>query len=165
MDITQRRISRIARMVRTFTNQSMRREGVGPSELDLLLAVRFHPGITLTEVCRHLELDKGAAARQLASLETKGYIRREPNPNDRRSQLLYATEKGEAIRSSKAHVEEVFYEWLVEPLSGEEREELARLLEILVRRCREERDAEFPHVSRLLASAQEPVQTDGKPGI
>ena len=107
MDITQRRISRIARMVRTFTNRSMRREGVGPSELDLLLAVRFHPGITLTEVCRHLELDKGAAARQLASLETKGYIRREPNPNDRRSQLLYATEKGEAIRSSKAHVEEV----------------------------------------------------------
>ena len=66
MDITQRRISRIAQMVRTFTNRSMRREGVGPSELDLLLAVRFHPGITLTEVCRHLELDKGAAARQLA---------------------------------------------------------------------------------------------------
>ena len=34
-----------------------------------------------------------------------------------------------------------------------------------LRRCREERDAEFPHVSRLLASAQEPVQTDGKPEI
>lgn len=163
MDLTQRRISRIARMVRTFTNRSMRREGVGPSELEVLLTIRFHPGITLTEVCRHLELDKGAAARQVASLQAKGYVRREPNPNDRRSHLLYATEKGEAIRSSKTHVEEVFYEWLVEPLSEEEREELARLLEILVRRCREERDAEFPHVSRLLEAGREAAGPDGKP--
>ena len=155
MDVTERRISRIARMVRHFTNRTMRREGIGPSELEVLLAVRFHPGITLTGVCRHLELDKGAAARQLASLEAKGYVRREPNPDDRRSQLLYATQKGEAIRSSKAHVEEVFYEWLTEPLSEAEREELARLLEILVCRCREERDAEFPNVTRLLGEREE----------
>lgn len=165
MDVTQRRISRIARGVRTFTNRTMRREGVGPSELEFLLTVRCNPGITLTEVCRRLELDKGAAARQLASLQAKGYLRREPNPQDRRSQLLFATEKGEAIRNSKAHVEEIFYEWLVEPLSEAEREELARLLAILDSRCREERCADFPHVSRLLAQKPPPEQADGKPGV
>ena len=126
MDVTQRRISKIARGVRIFTNQIMRRMGVGPSELDVLLYVRWHPGTTLTELCRKLEIDKGAAARQLASLQTKGYLRREPNPADGRSQLLFATEKGDAIRSSKQHLEELFYEWLLEPLSQTEQEELAR---------------------------------------
>ena len=165
MDITKRKITKIAREVNKFTVRTLRAEGIGASEFDVIHAVRKNPGITQAEICRITGLDKGAVARKTARLEEKGYLIREDNPVDGRSKLLYATEKGEAIRSSKAHVEEVFYEWLVEPLSGEEREELARLLEILVRRCREERDAEFPHVSRLLASAQEPVQTDGKPGI
>ena len=74
----------------------------------------------MTELCRRLEIDKGAAARQLASLQAKGYLRREPNPADGRSQLLFATEKGDALRSSKQHLEELFYEWLLEPLSEEE---------------------------------------------
>ena len=110
MDVTERRITRIARGVGIFTHQIMRRMGIGPSELDVLLYVRWHPGTTMTELCRRLEIDKGAAARQLASLQAKGYLRREPNPADGRSQLLFATEKGDALRSSKQHLEELFYE-------------------------------------------------------
>ena len=169
MDVTQRRISKIARGVRIFTNQIMRRMGVGPSELDVLLYVRWHPGTTLTELCRKLEIDKGAAARQLASLQTKGYLRREPNPADGRSQLLFATEKGDAIRSSKQHLEELFYEWLLEPLSQAEQEELARLLEIVEHRCWEERQSDFPHVrERFLEEekqrAEQEPQTEKKEG-
>lgn len=162
MDLTHRRITKIARGVRIFTNKIMRRMGIGPSELDLLLNVRCHPGTTLTEVCRRIEIDKGAAARQLASLQAKGYLRREPNPADGRSQLLFATEKGDALRNSKAHLEELFYEWLLEPLSAQEQEELARLLEILARRCWEERQADFPHVRALLEeAAAEPERKGG----
>ena len=162
MDVTQRRISKIARGVRIFTNQIMRRMGVGPSELDVLLYVRWHPGTTLTELCRKLEIDKGAAARQLASLQTKGYLRREPNPADGRSQLLFATEKGDAIRSSKQHLEELFYEWLLEPLSQTEQEELARLLAVLEPRCREEWRAGFPNVEERLA-AEKAQEQGGSP--
>ena len=55
------------------------REGIGSSEFDLIQAVRCHPGITQAEVCQRLEIDKGAAARQFARLEAKGYLRRETN--------------------------------------------------------------------------------------
>lgn len=85
MDVTQRRISIIARGVGRFTTRTMRREGIGASEFDLIQAVRCHPGITQAEVCQRLEIDKGAAARQFARLEAKGYLRRETNPADRRS--------------------------------------------------------------------------------
>lgn len=131
MDVTQRRISIIARGVGRFTTRTMRREGIGASEFDLIQAVRCHPGITQAEVCQRLEIDKGAAARQFARLEAKGYLRRETNPADRRSRLLYATHKAEELKNSKAHLEELFYEWLLEPLNAQEQEELARLLAVL----------------------------------
>ena len=154
MDVTQRRISIIARGVGRFTTRTMRREGIGASEFDLIQAVRCHPGITQAEVCQRLEIDKGAAARQFARLEAKGYLRRETNPADRRSRLLYATHKAEELKNSKAHLEELFYEWLLEPLSASEREELARLLAAVEPRCREEWRSGFPNVKALLADEQ-----------
>ena len=118
----------------------------------------------MTELCRRLEIDKGAAARQLASLQAKGYLRREPNPADGRSQLLFATEKGDALRSSKQHLEELFYEWLLEPLRQKDQRELARLLEIVERRCWEERQADFPHVrERFLEEEKRHAEQEPQP--
>lgn len=154
MDVTQRRISIIARGVGRFATRTMRQAGIGASEFDLMQMVRRHPGITQAEVCQRLEIDKGAAARQFARLEAKGYLRRETNPADKRSRLLYATEKADELKNSRAHLEEVFYEWLLAPLSPEEREELARLLEVLEPRCREEWRSGFPNVKALLADEQ-----------
>ena len=67
MDVTQRRISIIARGVGRFTTRTMRREGIGASEFDLIQAVRCHPGITQAEICDRLRMDKGAAARRAAA--------------------------------------------------------------------------------------------------
>ena len=151
MDETQRRISRIARVAARFTSREMREQGVGPAEFDFMHMVRHHPGITQAEVCRRLDLDKGAAARQSARLEAKGYLRKEPDHADRRSQLLFATEKADELKNSRAHLEEAFYDWLLQPLSGGEREQLARMLEGLHRRSREERKEGFCHVREQMA--------------
>lgn len=154
MDRTERRISRIARSANRFSARMMRGQGIGPAEFDFVHMVRHHPGITQAEICQRLELDKGAAARQLANLEAKGYLRREPNPDDGRSQLLFATEKADELKNSKAHLEESFYEWLTEPLSQGEQEELSRMLEILLQRCREGREDHF-------AAVRERIERDG----
>ena len=153
MDVTQRRISIIARGVGRFTTRIMRREGIGASEFDLIQAVRCHPGITQAEVCQRLEIDKGAAARQFARLEAKGYLRRETNPADRRSRLLYATHKAEELKNSKATIEATFYEWLLSGLSDTDRTEFCRILDILYQKVHESRRSGFPEVSALLDQA------------
>lgn len=91
MDITKRKITKIAREVSKFTVRTLRAEGVGPGEFDVLHAIRKNPGITQAGVCRITGFDKGAVARQTASLEAKDYLRREANPADGRSRCLYAT--------------------------------------------------------------------------
>lgn len=113
MDITERKITKIAREVSKFTVRQLREEGVGASEFDVIHAVRKNPGITQAGVCRITGLDKGAVARQAANLEAKGYIVRKDNEDDGRSRRLYATEKAEGLKSSKAQIETRFYEWLL----------------------------------------------------
>ena len=71
----------------------------------------------------------------------------ESNPTDGRSQLIYPTERAQSLKNSKAHIETLFYEWLAEALTEEEREEFARLLDVLYHRCKEESKAGFPEVT------------------
>ena len=104
MDTTRRRITKIAREVSKFTVRALKTEGVGTAEYDFIHVVRKNPGITQAAVRQILTLDKGAAARRAASLEAKGYIIRKPNPDDGRSRFLYATEKADSLKNSKASV-------------------------------------------------------------
>ena len=54
MDITQRQITKIAREVGKFTSRTIKEEGVGTAEFDLIHVVRKRPGITQSEICRIL---------------------------------------------------------------------------------------------------------------
>lgn len=150
MDITRRKITKIAREVSRFTSRTLRSTGVGAAEYDLIHAVRKHPGITQKELSVQMGVDKSAVARQVANLIAKGYLIREDNPADGRSQLVYATEKANSLKSSRAHVEAEFYEWLLEELTDSERVEFASLIDRLYARCQAERQADFIHVAERI---------------
>lgn len=154
MDITKRQITKIAREVGKFTVRTMKEEGVGTAEFDLIHVVRKRPGITQTEICKILGTDKGDVAKQTANLEAKGYLRRENNPADGRSQLIFPTEKAQSLKNSKAHIEALFYEWLAAALSEEDQKEFARLLDILYHRCKAESKADFPEMTARIKECE-----------
>ena len=120
MDITQRKITKIAREAEKLVLLTVREEGVGTAEIDLIHALRHHPGCTQAQLAELLHADKAAIARRTKNLEGKGYLTRQDAPNDRRSQLLFPTEKAENLKSSKAEVEAAFYEYLTGVLTQEE---------------------------------------------
>ena len=91
MDITERKITKIAREAEMLVLRTLREEGVGTAEIDLIHALRHHPGCTQAALAELLHADKAAIARRTKNLETKGYLVRKDAPNDRRSQLLYPT--------------------------------------------------------------------------
>lgn len=155
MDETKRQITKIARQVSKFTVRTMRAEGIGSGEFDVIHAIRKNPGITQAEVCKITGLDKGAVARQTASLENKGYLERRENPADGRSRLLYATEKAESLKNSKAKIESCFYEWLLEALPETEKEAFRQTLETLYLRCKEESKQGFPNVAERMEANEE----------
>lgn len=154
MDQSSRQITKIAREVSKFTVKAMKAEGIGTAEFDFIHQVRHHPGITQAQVRDALKIDKGAAARRAASLEAKGYLVRRENPNDHRSQLLFATEKAETLRNSKATVEQTFYEWLLEELTESDRSNFCRILNELYLRSKTQSRAGFPDVAARLETGE-----------
>ena len=112
MDATNRQMTKIAREVGKLVIRTMKETGIGSGELDLIHAVRHNPGASQREIGAQLNMDKGAVARRVVSLENKGYLVRRPSPEDGRVQMLFATEKAESLKCSKAAVESVFYDWL-----------------------------------------------------
>lgn len=150
MDPTKRQMTKIAREVSKLAGRMLRDQGIGTAEFDVVHVIRKNPGITQAGIRDQLGIDKGAMARQIASLEAKGFLIRKENPQDGRSQLLYATEKADQLKNSKAYIESVFYEWLLEPLSDQQRQEFAATLETLYLRSREQIRAGFPEVVERL---------------
>ncbi len=154
MDKTERQITKIAREAAKLTVQTMRADGIGTAEFDFIHLVRHQPGITQTEIREALKIDKGAAARRAASLEAKGYLVRRENPADGRSQLLYATDKAEELKNSKASIEAAFYDWLLEELPEADQREFCRILNMLYQRSKRQSRAGFPDVAARIADKE-----------
>ena len=146
MDITERKITKIAREAEKLVLLALREEGVGTAEIDLIHALRHNPGCTQAMLAEILHADKAAIARRTKNLEAKGFLVRKANPNDRRSQLLYPTGRAETLKSSKAEIEAAFYEYLTTALSAEEANTFAALLDKVYTASKTESRAGFPHL-------------------
>ncbi|GGL94313.1 MarR family winged helix-turn-helix transcriptional regulator [Nakamurella endophytica] len=55
---------------------------------------------TASDLAAHLGVTKQAAAQLADHLVTRGYLRREPDPTDRRARLLVLTERGRACTAA-----------------------------------------------------------------
>ncbi len=165
MDVTNRMLTKIAREVSKFTVRTLREDGIGAGEFDVIHAIRKNPGITQAEVCRITGLDKGAVARQTLNLEKKGYLTRRENENDGRSRLLYATEKAQRLKNSKTEIESKFYEWLLLPLSEEDKQEFVRILSVIYHRCKEESKAGFPEMMEFVKEGAQDEDQEEKDSL
>jgi DNA-binding MarR family transcriptional regulator len=89
-------------------------------------------GITVSELAELARVRKQTMAQAVDQLERMGYVERRPNPRDRRSRLVFLTERGASVKpvthATAARVEE---RW-AELTSPEELEALrASLLHLL----------------------------------
>ena len=145
MDITQRKITKIAREAEKLVLLTLREEGVGTAEIDLIHALRHEPGCTQARLAEILHADKAAIARRTKNLESKGFLVRRDDPDDRRSQLLFPTPQAETLKASKAEIEAGFYEYLTSALTEEEAAAFGAMLDKLYTASKAESRAGFPH--------------------
>jgi DNA-binding MarR family transcriptional regulator len=89
-------------------------------------------GITVSELAELARVRKQTMAEAVDQLERMGYVERRPNPHDRRSRLVFLTERGASVRpvthATAARVEE---RW-AELTSPEELEALRASLQRLL---------------------------------
>ncbi|GAB6988542.1 MarR family winged helix-turn-helix transcriptional regulator [Paenibacillus pini] len=103
--------------------------GIGSGGQHSFLKVVLHnPGITQDQLTQQLKFDKATTARSIKQLEQSGYIERKPDPDDRRSQLLYPTLKAQEFYPMLQSILDDHNKKLTCHISSEEEDLLISLL-------------------------------------
>ena len=126
-------IWRCGNLYRTSRYESLE---LGSYQDSYILNVCAHPGITQEGLSKLIYIHKSNVARQLGSLEEKGFIRRETDPSDKRNMLVYPTEKAYAVLDEIKRVNAEWDRIMLEGFSEEEREEVERLSALLAERAK-----------------------------
>lgn len=95
----------------------------------LLLCVlgTMGPGCTQRELARRMDVSPAAVATSLKSLEKRGYVRREPEPEDARCNRVELTERGRQAAGDCAECYQRLNQRMLRGLTGGEREQLRTL--------------------------------------
>ncbi|MEU7842448.1 MarR family transcriptional regulator [Micromonospora sp. NPDC049114] len=73
------------------------RHGIAASQFEFLRHLRAHPGARVADLAEFFAIGVGATSKGVDRLEGRGWVRRIPNPADRRSSLLELTDAGRAL--------------------------------------------------------------------
>lgn len=105
------------------------RYGMLRTEWRVLFHLGRYGGITAKEICARASLHKTKVSRAVLALETKRYLLRTPQEQDRRHETLSLTRQGQAVYSDLVQAAEDYDAALWAHFSTEEREVLQRCLE------------------------------------
>ena len=96
MKVPSHYISRIARGMTRIGDVRLRPLGFATAQLPVLTALRDGTPLSQTELARWAKVEQPTMAQLLSRMERDGIVRRETDPNDRRSSLISLTDQARA---------------------------------------------------------------------
>lgn len=94
--------------------------------------VLARPGLSQTDLARHLGVERATVGKQVAACLRHGWIRREVSPYDKRRFSLYITPKGERMMRDVSRIIPQHEREYTAQLTEDERKTLKRLLRKLI---------------------------------
>ena len=124
------RLARVHRLLGEGVNSLFKEFELSQVEFDILATLRrTNTPLTPTELYQTLMLSSGAMSTRVEALVRRGLLERLPSTEDSRSNQVQLTEEGLALIDEAVTAHVANEDKLLEPLSGEDREQLARLLQ------------------------------------
>lgn len=125
-----RRAQQIA--VAVFAQEVAGLEDITPVQFSILNALMDQPGVDQVTLAAVVAFDAATSGAVIARLEAKGWVRREPDEDDRRRKLLFITPQGvQTVQALKPVVVRV-QKKIQAPLNASEQQQLVELLGKLV---------------------------------
>jgi DNA-binding MarR family transcriptional regulator len=105
---------------------------VTPVQFAFLSAMRDTPGVDQITLAKQVAFDAATSGSVIGRLETKGWVRREADTQDRRRKLLFVTPAGAAALAGMNAAVEQAQRNMLAPLAAKDQEVFMRLLAQLV---------------------------------
>lgn len=116
------------RLMNRYYDRRVRAFGITRTQWTLLTYLSRYEGVSQTRLAEYMDLAPMTLTRQIDKLEQDGLLDRRQDPQDRRTNLIYLTEKSQPLM---AHMHEIAVdakEAALKNLSSQEREQLRELL-------------------------------------
>ena len=117
-----------SRLLRRRFDQLARVHGLSRAQWQAIAHIRRNEGINQSGLADILELEPISLCRLIDRMEEGGWVRREPDPNDRRARLLFLTDKANAIAGEMRVTADVVYEEALQGFTPSERSQLMHFL-------------------------------------
>ena len=105
---------------------------ITPVQFAILNALIDDPGEDQVTLAAKVAFDAATFGSVIGRLESKGWVRRQPDAQDRRRKLLWVTPEGEAAAQSMKRIVAKVQTRILTPLDATERQQLIALLGKLV---------------------------------
>lgn len=118
----------VARQLREASHESLAPWDITPAQLRALRVLKHHGQLRLSELSDHLRIAARSTTEVVDALESRGLVRRRPDPGDRRATLVDLTEHGESVLDAIRAARGSETERLFGRLSQTDQAHLARIL-------------------------------------
>lgn len=120
----------ITRLMNRYYDRRVRVFGITRTQWTLLTYLSRYEGVSQTKLAEYMDLAPMTLTRQIDKLERDGLLDRRQDPQDRRTNLIYLTEKSQPLMD---HMHEIAVEAKEAALKHFDEDERERLREYLVR--------------------------------
>jgi DNA-binding MarR family transcriptional regulator len=118
----------VARQLRGASHESLAPWDITPAQLRALRVLGRHGPMRLSELSDHLHIAARSTTEVVDAIESRGLLRRRPDPGDRRATLVELTEHGESVLDAIRAARGSETERLFGRLSQTDQAHLARIL-------------------------------------
>lgn len=115
--------------IRNYAEKLLNPYDLTTEQFHILKSASVGAGISQSQLCLSVGKKPANITRILDRLEKKGWMKRQPNPADRRSSLVSLTAEGERIIAEVSKEFESYASWFVEGIGEEEERVFRRVLE------------------------------------
>ena len=122
-------LARTAHAQQNFLRPYLKELGLSPGQPKVLRELGASGSRSQRDLAVCCEVDPSAISRMLDSMERGGFLLRKPDPNDRRSDLVELTEKGEAALEKWEEQCMVIERQMLDGFLPEEKAQLMNFLE------------------------------------
>jgi DNA-binding MarR family transcriptional regulator len=105
---------------------------ITPLQFSIMWTLNLHPGLDQITLAKYVALDRATCSNIVTRLESKGYLQRHINPENKRAKLVNLTSKGNKLLSEAKKPMDYVQKKLIEPLNAEEKKLFLKCLQKLV---------------------------------
>lgn len=122
-------VSILVRQMRVFAERTMSDTDVGFPEQIVIMYLAGREASNQDQIARFFDIDKGAIAKTIAKLETKGLVRSKVNERNRREKALSLSPDAHSVIKRMQETLRLWEEQIYEGITDEERRAVERTME------------------------------------